>query len=95
MDPLAIALVAAGAVLLLICSLWLRRRVSSRVMWAALAFGSLLCGAGMLVALDSTRAVNWVVVLLGLGVLGPIHFRALLGPFGPPAPVSSATVVRS
>ena len=95
MEPLAVVLIAIGAASIASGAFWFRGRRPAWMVWAKISAGSMLCGAGLLMQLGSTRVLNWVVVLIGLGVLGPLHFRFLLGPFEPPAPDSSATVVRS
>lgn len=79
---LGVALILAGAVLGLVAMFVLWDRIP-----AALALGSMsvcgaLVGAGGLLVQDEAGVGSWILALVLLSVLGPIHGRLVMGPPG-------------
>jgi hypothetical protein len=82
-DGAGIALIAGGVVGLGLTVLVLRRRLPAAAVFCLSAAFSVAWGAGALVVQDHTTTADWVVTLAAFGLLGPVHARFLLGPFGP------------
>jgi hypothetical protein len=85
-----VALIVASSAIgaLIVFGLWHR-------LAATLAFGSMVvCGmgiaAGGLLVQEDVGAASWVVALVALAVLTPLHMRLVFGPPGPCGMVAPA-----
>jgi hypothetical protein len=82
-DGAGVALIVAGAAVVAVTGFVLRRRLPAPVVVLLVAGASVAIGAGALVVQDHTTMADWVVALGAMAVLGPLHIRVLVGPFGP------------
>jgi hypothetical protein len=82
-DGAGVALIVGGAAVVAIAAFVLRRRLPSALVFLVASAGSVALGSGALVVQDRTTTTDWVVALVAMALLGPLHVRVLLGPFGP------------
>jgi len=90
-DSVGVILIASGGVAVLVTAFLLRTVLPAVAVFALLAAGSVIVGAGALVVQDGVTAADRVVTLVALAVLGPAHVRVVLGPFGARRREASAT----
>jgi 4-hydroxybenzoate polyprenyltransferase len=81
-DGAGIALIVVGAVGVLVTGFWLRKVLPGPPVFALLSAFSVVLTAGALAVQEHTTAADWAVALLAMALLGPLHVRVLLGPFG-------------
>jgi hypothetical protein len=81
-DSAGVLLIVAGAAGVLVGGFWLRTRLPAPVVFVLVAGFSVALTAGALVVQDHTTAADWIVALVAMALLGPLHVRVLLGPFG-------------
>lgn len=74
-----LSLIALGCLLALLVAFGLWRRLPAAPALGALAACGALVGAGALLVQDRAHAVDWVLTLLALGVMSPLHGRLVLG----------------
>ena len=82
-DGLGVALILGGAALGLVVMFALWRRVPAVVALALLSACTAAVGAGGLLVQEEAGAGSWVIALVTLGILGPLHGRLVCGPPGP------------
>ena len=91
-DGAGVAMIVAGAAGVALGSFVLRRRLPAPAVFVLLGACSVAVGIGALVVQDHVTTADWIVTLAALALLGPVHVRFLLGPFGPSAgPGTTAT----
>ncbi len=81
-DGAGIALIVVGAAGVVVGGFWLRRMLHGPVVFAVISGSSVILTAGALVVQDHTTAADWIVAIAAMALLGPVHVRVLLGPFG-------------
>jgi hypothetical protein len=81
-DGAGIALIVAGAAGVVVGGFWLRPMFRGPVVFALISGSSVVLTAGALVVQDHTTAADWIVAIGAMALLGPVHVRVLLGPFG-------------
>ncbi|MFL5799253.1 MAG: hypothetical protein ACJ77A_15145 [Actinomycetota bacterium] len=81
-DGAGIALIAAGAAGVVLCGFRLRPVLPGPVVFALISGFSIVLTTGALVVQDHTTAADWIVAIVAMALLGPLHVRVLLGPFG-------------
>jgi hypothetical protein len=81
-DTTGIVLIVAGAAGVVVTGFWLRPRLPGPVVFALISGFSVVLTAGALVVQDHTTTADWIVALVAMALLGPVHVRVLLGPFG-------------
>ena len=84
-DASGVVLIVAGFAGVLLVGFALRRRLPAGVGFVLLAVFSVAAGAGALVVQDHVTTADWIVTLVPVALLGPVHVRFLVGPFGPGA----------
>jgi hypothetical protein len=84
-DAGGILLIVGGALGVLATAFLLRRLLPAPGVFLLVAAFSVTLTAGALVVQDHVTTADWVVALIAMGLLGPLHVRVLLGPFGPSA----------
>jgi len=78
-DAAGVIEIIGGTALALVTVFALWRRVPGAIALAAVTVGGLLVAAGALVVQDGVTAAEWVVTLVVLGVLTPVHARLVFG----------------
>lgn len=81
-DTAGIVLIVAGAAGVVVSGFWLRPRLPGPVVFALISASSVALTAGALVVQEHTTVADWIVALVAMALLGPLHVRVLLGPFG-------------
>lgn len=86
-----LTIVAASAVgLVLVFSLW--HRLPAAAAYALAAACGIAIAAGGLLVQDDVGASSWVVAMVALGVLAPVHARLVFGSPGPGGVVAAGRV---
>ena len=81
---LIVAASAVGAVI--VFGLW--RRIPPVLAFVSVAACGMAIGTGGLLVQEDVGAASWVVTLVLLGLIAPVHMRLVLGPPGPPGMVA-------
>ena len=76
---LGVGLIIAGGLLGLLIAFWGWRRLPQPLAFGSLAGCGAIVGAGALLVQEQASGVEWVVTLLALSVLAPLHTRLVFG----------------
>lgn len=87
---MATIVAASAAGLVLVFSLW--HRVPAAAAYALAAVCGIAIAAGGLLVQDDVGAPSWVVAMVTLGVLAPVHARLVFGSPGPGGVVAAGPV---
>ncbi|HEY7754688.1 MAG TPA: hypothetical protein VID69_00510 [Actinomycetota bacterium] len=79
---LGVTLITAGSLLGLLVAFGAWPRLPGPVALALIAACGIALGAGALLVQHDATAVEWVLTLVTLGVLAPVHVRLVFGPPG-------------
>ena len=79
---MGVALIVAGAGLLVLVGFVLRPRVARPAGMVLAAAAGAALGAGALLVQDHATAADWAVVMGATVLLTPAHVRLVFGPFG-------------
>lgn len=75
-------IVAASAVgAFIVFALW--RRIPPVLAFASMTACGMAIGTGALLVQEDVGAASWVVTLIVLGIIAPVHMRLVFGPPGP------------
>jgi hypothetical protein len=78
-DIVGVGMIVTGAALGVLTSFALWRRLAQAPALALAAASGVMVGMGALLVQDSATAADWVVTLILLGTLAPIHSRLVFG----------------
>jgi len=81
-DTLGVAAIVAGSALGVLTVLWLWRRIPASVAVLGAVLAGMLISAGALLVQDAPSAADWVVTMVVLGGLSPLHAKLMFGPPG-------------
>ena len=70
----------------IVFALW--RRIPPVLAYVSTAACGMAIGTGALLVQEDVGAASWVVTLLVLGIIAPVHMRLVFGPPGPPGMVA-------
>lgn len=82
MEGTGIATIVAASALGLVVVFFLWRRMRPAAAFALMALCGVGVAAGGLLVQDDVSVASWVVALVVLGVLTPVHARLVFGPPG-------------
>ncbi len=77
-----VLLIAAATVVGLVDVFVLWARLPAWGALAVLSVAGIALGAGALLLQGNVGAANWVITIVGLALLAPVHLRAVFGPPG-------------